>query len=79
MAHQLSFFKQLFPCASTVCKSTGDVAFKVTTTYYPHGKNQAKAWVNVELLCKDCTDRLKKQMQENPFVKEYNDVKIEAL
>lgn len=76
---QLSFLKDLFPCNSAVCKSCGEVAYKVTTTFFPHGKLLPRAWTNVEYLCQDCADRLRKQMQSNPFIAEYNDIKIEAL
>ena len=76
---QLSFLQDLFPCASAVCKNTSEVSYRVTTTYYPHGKNQPMAWVNVELLCQDCVDKLRRNMESNPFITEYNDIKIEAL
>lgn len=79
MATQLSLFRQLFPCASAVCKSGGDVSVKVTTTFYPHGKNNTRAWTHTELLCQSCADRLRKSMQENPMITEYNDIKIETV
>jgi len=79
MSTQLSFLKDLFPCASAVCKSCSDAAYRVTTKYFPHGKQYPCAWVHVEILCQDCTDRLRKRMKSNPFIEEYNDIKIEAL
>ena len=76
---QLSFYKELFPCDSATCKSHGDVAHKVKTTFYPHGKNNPRAWTHTELLCKECTERLRKQMQDNEFISMYNDIVIEDI
>lgn len=69
----------LFPCASAVCKNTSEVSYRVITTFYPHGKDKPRAWVNIELLCQDCVDKLRKSMKENSFIEQYNDIKIETL
>ena len=78
MATQLSFFKQLFPCSCGTCKSSGEVTHKITTTYYPNGKNTSPAWINVSLYCAECAESINKRSQD-PIVSEYNDIKIELL
>ena len=79
MPTQLSFMKDFFPCASTICQSKGEVMYKVTTTFYPNGKGQQSGWVSTEILCKDCVEKLQKQMKDNPFIAEYNDIKFEEI
>ena len=76
MATQLSFMNNLFPCASAVCQGKSDAIYKVTTAYYPHGKSQQRAWVSTEILCKDCVEKLRQRMKDNPFIEEYNDISI---
>lgn len=79
MIRQLSFLKRLFSCDSATCKSGGDAVYKVTTTFYPHGKQNPPAWTNVELLCQQCVERLEYQRKNNPFINEHNSIKIEAI
>lgn len=78
MATQLSFFKQLFPCACMTCKSSGEVTHKITTTYYPNGKNSSPAWTDVSFYCTDCAKQIEKRSQD-PIVSKFNNVKIEVL
>ena len=78
MAKQLSFFQEMFPCASMVCKSGGEVTHRVTTTYYPHGKKSSPAWTDVSLYCADCARHIEKRSQD-PIVAKHNEIKIEKL
>ena len=78
MATQLSFYQQMFPCDCGTCKSGGDVTHRITTTYYPHGKNQTPAWTNVSMFCTECAENIRKRSQD-PIVAEFNEIKIEKL
>jgi len=78
MATQLSLYPQLFPCECGACKSRGGATHRITTTYYPHGKNQTPAWTNVSMFCTECAENIRKRSQD-PIVAEFKDIKIEKL
>jgi len=54
------------------------VTHRITTTYYPHGKNQTPAWTNVSMFCTECAENIRKRSQD-PIVAEFNEIKIEKL